>query len=248
MAWIQSSCQIDAENKAWIDRSLTWLSKKFGPEFLDSEVILPTDEYFPDWYDGSETAAETLFERVCEYMRVDSSEIDLNFYEESHPDSTLGIAGTHYGTAGLYESGWRQAVSIETSHLDDPMALVGTMAHELGHVHLLGDGHITADADYHEPLTDMLTVYFGLGIFTANSVIRESNWRGGGMEGWSVGRLGYLSGPMYAYAFAVFAWARGEHAPAWSNYLRLDVRAPFKKNLRYLIDTRDSEFQMPLRT
>jgi hypothetical protein len=248
MGWFRPSCQLDAENKAWIDRRFTWLSEEFGLESIwKAEVILPTHEYFPDPYDGSEEAAESLFDRVCGYMHVDRGRMDLCFYSEDRPGASLGLSGRYEGTAGLYEPGWRQTVRIESSNLDDPTALVAAMAHELGHVHLLGDGHISPDAPDHEPLTDLLTVYFGMGIFTANSVIRERNWRGGGMEGWSIGKLGYLTAPMYAYAFALFAWARGEHAPAWAKHLRLDVRSPLKKNLRYLIATKDSDFKPSLR-
>jgi len=45
----------------------------------------------------------------------------------------------------------------------------GTALHELGHVLLLADGKISKDRKDHEHLTDLLTVWLGLGIFTANS-------------------------------------------------------------------------------
>ena len=248
MPWFRPRCKIDADSKAWIDARFTWLAEKFGLESLwDAQVILPNDEYFPDAFDGSVDSAETMFERVCEYMLVDSARVELRFYTEARMKPVIGSVMTHDGSAGLYEQGWRQKVSVEMSMLEDPLALAATMAHELGHVHLLGDGHISPDVEDHEPLTDLLTVFFGLGVFTANSVIRESNWQGAGMEGWSVGRLGYLTAEMYAYALALFAWARAEHAPSWSKHLRLDVRSPFKKNLRYLIATKDSDFAPMMR-
>lgn len=119
-------------------------------------------------------------------------------------------------------------------NLDDPVALVGTMAHELGHVHLLGHGRVSEDAEDHEPLTDLLTVFFGMGVFTANSVIRENYWSAGQVSGWSMGRRGYLGMHQYGYAFARFARARSEDGSDWSRELRLDVRTAFRDAMRFL--------------
>ena len=69
---------------------------------------------------------------------------------------------------------------LEQTRLDEPDAVVSTLAHELGHVHLLADGRCDQNTPDHEPLTDLLTVYFGLGVFMANNAIREINWRSGG--------------------------------------------------------------------
>jgi hypothetical protein len=152
--------------------------------------------------------------------------------------------GVHHGTAGLYSEG---TVSVEESNLDDPVRLIGTLAHELGHVHLLGGRRVSPDEEDHEPLTDLLTVFLGMGIFTANSVLSESYWQEGQVAGWSLSRTGYLTMDMYGYAFALFAWWRGEEQPAWAKHLRGDVHAAFKKGLRYLTKTGGSAFTPPPR-
>jgi hypothetical protein len=108
------------------------------------------------------------------------------------------------------------------------------MAHELGHVHLLGHQRISPEDPDHEPLTDLLTVFFGLGVFSANSVIREHYWHAGQVSGWKIGRQGYLSMPVYGYALARFASSRREDGSGWSNRLRPDVRSAFKKSMRFL--------------
>jgi hypothetical protein len=113
---------------------------------------------------------------------------------------------------------------------------VGTLAHELGHVHLLGHGRVSDQAADHEPLTDLLTVYLGMGIFTANSVIREHYWHEGQVWGWNIGRSGYLGMPDFGYAFARFARARVEEGAEWVSELRLDVRSAFKQAMRFLAE------------
>src|SRR5215469_13292482 len=48
-------------------------------------------------------------------------------------------------------------VAIRSSMLLDPISLVATMAHELGHVILLGGNFLTHDTPDQEPMTDLLT-------------------------------------------------------------------------------------------
>ena len=110
------------------------------------------------------------------------------------------------------------------------MALIATIAHELAHERLRGEGRIACDRPDYEPLTDLLTVYLGLGIFTANSAFEFSQ----NAYSWGTRRMGYLTEPMFGYALACYAWMRGEGDPAWARYLDANPRAFLKKGLRFL--------------
>jgi hypothetical protein len=111
-----------------------------------------------------------------------------------------------------------------------PGRLIATVAHELGHVRLLDEGRITADRADHEPLTDLLTVYLGLGIFTANARFdyRQDNQRQ------TTSNLGYLTEPMFGYALACHAWLRNESRPDWLRHVDTNPRSYAKRGLRYL--------------
>jgi hypothetical protein len=239
--WFRSraQCPVDPPTKEWIERRMLWLTEQFGRDRLRAtEVILPSSEYFPDPYSGTPEDAQGMLDRVCGFMRIEPGSVLLDFYEDRNP-----VHDEHgrQGTAGLYdEAQGKYRVWVEVSNLDDPLGMVATMAHELGHVLLLGQGRVSADVEDHEPLTDLLTVFLGLGIFTANSVLRENYWHAGAVSGWSMGRSGYLTMPMYGYALSLFAWMRGEAHPSWAKELRLDVRSAFKDGLRFLEETGDS--------
>jgi len=112
--------------------------------------------------------------------------------------------------------------------------LIATIAHELGHAILLGGKLIEGDLGDHEPLTDLLTVYTGLGIFTANSSANFRQFSEPGRDGWSMSRLGYLSQEMYGYALAKFAAERGEPKPTWSRFLSTNVKVYFKRSSAWL--------------
>jgi hypothetical protein len=222
-----SKCPVEPKAREWIEHRMHWLTQQFGLNKLRStQIVLPRAKFFPDGFDGSDESVRALLNRVCNYMGITGETIHLSFYEERPPVETDGLVE---GTAGLYvEEGGAFRIWLEVKNLDDPLALVATMAHELGHVLLLGHGRISADVEDHEPLTDLLTVFLGLGVITANSVVRETSWSAGVWSGWSVGRRGYLTMQMYGYALALFAHLRDETRPDWAKHLRPDVRAAFK--------------------
>ena len=235
---------VDRQTKTWIDERMFWLSEAFGTDRLrNARVVLPTPEFFPDAYGGQSAVVDPMLCRVCEFMGVDRSRIALQFFSEDNgalPEMLFSTNGK--SVAGLYcEENGQTSVWIETTTLRDPLTVVSTLAHELGHVLLLGDRRITSDAEDHEPLTDLLTVFLGLGVINANAVVRETSEDRGLSYAWSVSRLGYMSMPMFGYALALFAWCRNESKPPWASELRADVRQPFRQSLKSLEATAVAE-------
>ena len=180
--WFRSKpvCPIDPDNRAWVDSRWTWLEGQFGIERIRKcSVVLPRPEFFPDPYTGTRQDVRRMLDRVCCYMDLDPGCIKLSLYDEQagrHP-----MFGDKWqGTVGLYnQEGGKFRISIEAANLHDPLAPLATIAHELAHVHLLGHKRLSGKEDDHEPLTDLLTVFLGLGVLSANSVIREQSWHEG---------------------------------------------------------------------
>jgi hypothetical protein len=246
---------VSEEDRQWVDEGFHRLEKLLGRRrMLEATVITPTAEDFPDPYDKTTEAAEKLFCRVCNYMDVVRSEIEFEIF----PDETETLkailpswrGGMGQRAAGLYihamEAGdceggknanapQSAVVAIRSSQLKDPLALVATMAHELGHVILLGGGLMNPRPEDHEPLTDLLTVYLGLGIFTANSAGRFKQFQEDRRIGWSMQRLGYLPEEVFAYALAKFVVERGERKAAWERHLSTNVRSYFKRSSEWLL-------------
>jgi tetratricopeptide (TPR) repeat protein len=237
--WFKAKSPLTADQRTWIDTRFQWLREQFGEARLKGTVVLPTDEFFPDRYQGTQADAEKLFQRLCGLMEVDPARVELTFYKSPSADDVVTAFNPElsqtYALGAYDEQERRTTIWLEQTRLDEPMSVVATLAHELGHVHLLGDGRCSSEVEDHEPLTDLLTVYFGLGIFSANSALREVNWRHGNWSGWNMQNQGYLSSAQYAYALAVYAYARGEQAPAWKRHLRADVRSWFAVELKDLV-------------
>jgi len=146
-----------------------------------------------------------------------------------HVRST-GPAGLHFG----HSADEKPLIGVHQSLLKDPMMVVATVAHELGRVILLDGGHLSREVDDMEPMTDLLTVFLGLGIFTANACCRFKKFRSDHYEGWSMNRLGYLPEVVYGYALAVFARERGEDDPTWIAHLSTNVQSYFQRSAAWL--------------
>jgi hypothetical protein len=239
------SCPCDPAAKEWVEARLEWLVKEFPvTAFTGRPVVLPTSEFFPDPYDGSKKAVRVLLDRVCEYMDVMPNLVALKFMANPGHAGLVNESGQSlYHAAGTYEEGEEEfIIRIDKSELGAPMGLVGTMAHELAHVRLLGESRIMREEFDNELLTDLTTVAFGLGIFLANT---PRNWDSD-LKKWpdsDLNRPEYMNPPMFGHALAHLAWHRGEEWPDWAWHLNLSVRAEFKQALRYLQKTGDSWFR-----
>lgn len=231
------------EDRQWVEHGFDRLSRVLGHKrLLQARVILPDAEHFPDPYDKSDRAVKKMFCRICDYMQVDRSQIELEIF----PDETSELkelmpywsGGAGSSCAGLYfhpdEENPKMVVALRESNMEDPLTVVATLAHELGHVILLGGGRIGHNAKDMEPLTDLLTVYLGFGIFTANCSSRFRQWEKDGKQGWSMQHLGYLPEEVYGYALARFASARGERNPKWIRHLSINLRSYFRKSAAWL--------------
>ena len=219
---------LEIREKVWTEVRMRWLAQQFGADRLrTAQMVLPDDHWFPDQYDGTVDDARRLLDRICGFMQIAPS-IQLEVCE----DSAMPRA------AGQYHRG---LIRLAESQLADPLGAVAVLAHELAHDLLIGRGLLKDDLDA-EWVTDLLPVYLGLGLFTANATLREKTERYGRYSRWSIHRRGYLNSCMLGYALALFAWARGERRPKWAEFLRPDAAHTLAAGLSYLDATEDSLF------
>lgn len=229
MGLFAAECPVAPRERHWIETSMAWFRDEFGVDGLRKPIVLPTNEFFPDPHD-----IRALVTQLCGYADVDPATITIELYGDSAEDDLARAAGLttrSRGVAGHYRRvGGRAVIGTDSTLGTTPDRLVATVAHELGHVRLLDEGRIDAGRADHEPLTDLLTVYLGLGIFTANARFdyRQDDQRR------TTSNLGYLTEPMFGYGLACHAWLRGEARPDWLRYVDTNPRTYAKRGLRYL--------------
>jgi hypothetical protein len=232
---------VSDEQQKWVDQSFVRLASLLGANrLLEAIVILPTPKHFPDPYDCTEAELQQMFRRVAEAMNVDASQIDIELFSSEHDLSSSLIpffSGKSSGAGGLYfhDGEERPIIAVNQAELKDPMALVAILAHEIGHIILLRPGFVGRDEPDMEPLNDLLTLFLGFGIFTANSAFRFAQYTTNDSQGWSSQRLGYLEEPVLGYALARFAYERHEEKPAWASFVKSNISPYMKRSLAWLL-------------
>lgn len=245
------TCPVHPVAKTWLESRLGWLIKEFGHAvFLERDVILPNHQFLPENFDYSDSSLRKLLNKVCTLMEVDPRDIDLDVVRTSGnglflTDTNGRAVSAQFG--GLYQSivprrkGTRSysRISINVDELLDLRGLIGTLAHELAHERLLGEGRIDAEAFDHELTTDLTAIFFGFGLFVADG---SRVWPGAFdvWPGTQLKRPEYMTPPLSGYAMAHRAWLTGESKPAWASQLAYDVRACFHQGLRFLNERGDS--------
>ena len=170
-------------------------------------------------------------------MGVDPRRVELEVVvDDGHSElvENLPLAYSSNSDAGHYKLRDGHAViTVDGPLARHPLILIATMSHELCHERLIGEGRISPSRRDEEPLTDLLTVFLGMGIFNANASLETSQ----GSGEYSSRRLGYLTEPMFGYALACYAWLRGDEDPPWASHVDANPRSFLKRGLRYLRST-----------
>ncbi|MEY9835799.1 hypothetical protein [Streptacidiphilus sp. EB103A] len=226
-----------------------WCVQEFGHEVLHRPVELPGPGFFPVGYDGTPDRITELLKRVCAVMEVDFADLAVEYFRTPEPDpKALGRRGDRHDVGRYHQDGERHAIELDLREADDPQRIAGIFAHELGHKRLLGEGRLPDDTTHHERLTDLVTVFLGMGIFNANIAYEYTK----SIHGWSAlplgdltdrmltgsandptHTIGYLNETEFGYALACYALLRKETAPAWAALVDPGPRAALRQGLRY---------------
>jgi hypothetical protein len=234
MRLVRATCPVSEKARLWTEESLGWLCSQFGDDALRGEVLEPQTVFPPGSYAGTQDDASVVLRRLCGRMSVPFESVALEFDDdpEMTPDPRVSVAHQFSGAAGEYRQRDGIAVlAIRRRQLRHPVALAATLAHELGHARLLGEQRINPGRSDGEQLTDLATIFFGLGVFTANAAFDFSQTHSGWRQ---TSHLGYLGEALSGYALASFAYRRGERDPAWAAALEVNPRTYMRRGLRYL--------------
>lgn len=231
---------VTPEDKEWVENTLIWFIENFGINHKQQPFIMPTSENFPytDLNDAGEF--QQLFEQLCQYYNVNPNEIIVKFFDDikSKQWTNWAPAGKFSEAGGLYQQilttdEKRFNIQLAKSNLSHPQLLVSVIAHELAHVKLLGGNFINGNDPDMEPMTDLASIYFGFGVFVANSVqTQDINW---------ISRSGYLPNQVISYANALLCYIKGhEDISNYLSHFNTNTKELFRNDFSFLITTDDT--------
>jgi hypothetical protein len=244
-------CPVDPARQRWLESALRWFADEFGTDILYRHCVVPTAKFLPDaGYTGSADQIEALVARLCELMMVNPRQVSLELFDGSAVQKQAAKTGRSRAVGHFRMEDGRAIIALDQSEASDPKLLTAIAVHELCHLRLLGEARVRPGRADGERLTDLLTVYFGFGIFSTNAAMRFAR----ADRGWSIvpfgelddrtlnaarhdegyHRLGYLSSAEFGYALACYSWLRREHQPGWATYVDPGPLVHLRQGLAYL--------------
>lgn len=240
----KNACPIDEENRIWIENSFIWLIHQFGENIVTKKkILLPIKEDFPIVFNGTEESAFSALKIVCRQMETNVDLIQLEFYKEKNTEINNEIGNSLFTqqyedenySVGLYLGKTEQdkfIIGIEKSLLTDTDKLIATIAHELAHVKIAGENRLQDAAEH---LIDLVTVFFGLGLFNANAAVKFYK----SLDRCGYSKQGYFTQQEWGYALALYAYIKHEKQPQWMQYLTPNVKSDFIKSELFIYGNTD---------
>lgn len=233
---------ITQEDEEWVIEAFNWFEETFKTDLVNQEIYLPTKGFLDFEYTGSEDDVLDICEIIADRLSLDRNcSIEVYYFEEFQP-----LEFTDEGVYSNYEEGTQMTnglyskvvdgiyqIGIERSLLKNPSGLIATIAHELAHVKLLGEGNLEENDEH---LTDLTASLFGFIIFLANGAVSTmTTWSGNTHSGWRIGgSSGYIHYKVYSFIIAYWLTKRQDRSPEWLNFLNKDIKKEVEKGLRYL--------------
>ncbi len=231
---------VTQEDKDWVENSFLWLIENFGLERLNKQpFIIPNSENFAYTNLKDPNQFQQLFEQICGYWDLNPTDISIEIFDDIitkqwstgiKSENAKSMIGVFERNDDANEKPFR--IHLASSNLETPDLLVAVLAHELAHVKLLGGNYLNSSESDMEPLTDLTVMFFGFGIFVANTV--ESNdvrW---------MRRIGYLPNQIISYANALICYITEFNTDGIIPYLNLNTKGLFQKDVDFLFNTRNT--------
>jgi hypothetical protein len=223
--WLKTACPVDLREKVWTELAMGSLADRWDWKSLrQSAVILPTGEFF-ELPDGGRAAdTERLMTTVCRYMGANRDGLRLEFV----PAESLGNG------SGEYLRDEVATVRLAQFWQEDLESLIGVLAHYAALDRLLREGICREDQSDLGWYADLACVFLGMGIFGANSAVKQRSGGDGIWTWWQIRARHQLPARVFGYAMALRAMAHGERHPVWEAWLGDDARDTFQRGLRFL--------------
>jgi hypothetical protein len=207
---------LDAETADWHIENFEWLVACFAQYkcLTQAQLVLPLPGYFPNDGETGHALAERIFLQVKSYALIDWPVKLVQDPANHKPSRSMFAVVEARSVLGTFQASTDNIpeISYAANLIDNPVSLVATFAHEVGHliVHSAPSAPI-CDDDELEFLTDLAAVYLGFGIFLANSSFSSEQWRDDatGTQGWRTQRQGYLPEADLVFATALFVMVKG---------------------------------------
>lgn len=194
----------DGEREDILDALAELVRARGASDFVHRPLLLPKDEHFPDEWRPDLDGAHAMLGRLLAWAGLGAQPFAIDFAWDGGVPSIPGVATHTKGAAACFLGVVEGALSFGLSlqGIEEPDRLVGVLAHEVAHAWRAHHGLVVDESMEEECLTDLTTVFLGMGLFTTNNTFRYRAWAEARTSYWQSERLGYLSPPAMSFALA----------------------------------------------
>jgi hypothetical protein len=156
---------LDAPRRDWQFETFAWLLRNCGgfPTFIETKLVLPIEDHFPDRGMQGHAGVTALFRRVRDHAGMAEWPCAVEPETES-PRTNTGNTG-------------RIPIFTYRSDALEPMPLVATFARELARYLIESFEEAVPGGDaLLDPAVDIAAVFMGFGLFMANSAVRDTEF------------------------------------------------------------------------
>ena len=235
---------VDQSAINWQLATWTWLIENLGHRFdlVNRKTLIPSASDFPPSTNVQTEHASYVFRQVAKYMGVDTKDFQLEIQEDGF-DPVLGnlaiaqnVSANPHGTYRK-SNDEKHVITYSPLLLENLEGLIATFCHEICHPVLLSiPQEPPGGSEMEEFATDLAMAFFGFGIFGANTAFSFNQYTdiGGGAQGWSFEKSGYLLPGEWAFALAVRSILVDEDYNPYASYMKPATLADFKRNRKFL--------------
>lgn len=235
------------QEKSFIETTWKSLSHHFGSA-NEHPVVYPSRLKVPDTGDR-EAMGRLLFRFVCKHLDIDPETLELDMFFQGNagvsPTALVHFEGGN--TLGSYQHKHRlmgkPIVHLNLEALKTVEMAVNVISVQVSRAKLIAESNISLDHEEHEYLAEIAAIYFGFGIFQANTSLVKENWAIGEEGGSIVTRAGHLPRNMIGYTLGLQAYLQDSRNPDWLAETTREQRKFAENSLIYLFQTQDCEVE-----
>ncbi|MDJ0807412.1 MAG: hypothetical protein QNJ78_11315 [Gammaproteobacteria bacterium] len=237
---------LETASADWLFEAFAWSLENFDANLFyhHTQLILPTNQFFPGRVDNVDGMANLIFDRVKQYAGV--SHWPTRLADQSScailNAPQVEIKGALRGPDGIPDESVteerRLQIPYNPQQINNPEGMIASFAHTLSHY--LGQMARTpppGGVEYWPHITELLAVYLGFGLMFANSAF---TFRGGCGSCYNphANRDAYLSEREATYALAIFAVLKDVPNASVTGHLKSHLRGFYKKAVKEIIHRR----------
>jgi hypothetical protein len=228
---------LDEDSIEWIFDTFSWAERSLDATtfYQKSELILPSNEFFPGHSSQAAEMAQLIFDKVKQYSYLEHWPcrlIEQNSCQLETPELPY-IEGNIRGEGVIDQSTGSEhffPILYNSAQVKNPQAMIGYFAQTLASFLIVLAPN--KPENYKEnigPLSEVVGVFMGFGLILANSAFNYKNVTCGSCRTPSNDRTSYLSQYDISYALAIFCVVKGIDKKRVLSNLKPNLRSFFKK-------------------